>query len=245
MKTALEYFAMFCAGNTFSVFTNNEYRFNYTWLQPTGNHLMFNVRTCDNVHVLLSTALMNVSAEMSYEVVIGGYDNTISDIRKGAHGPIVVQVDTPNILKCDEFLPFWIKWENSAITVGHGDLGSNVFMQYSEANMASSFVATVSSWTTAPAEYHFLESQGKKLRHMLLDCFALFAFLGLYPKLNFIYNFEVSTYFLRKTFMIVHFNQQVLFCYFQFNRRGHTHRTISPIAHFTDRCWTQTALSSK
>lgn len=150
------------AGNTYSVFTNNDYRFNYTWLQPAANHLAFNVRTCDNVHLLLSTSLMNVSSEVSYEVVIGGYDNTISDIRRGAHGPILVQVDTPNIMKCDEFLPFWITWGNSAITVGRGALGSDVFMQFSESNMASNFVASVSSWTTAPAEYHFLESEGKK-----------------------------------------------------------------------------------
>lgn len=144
------------------MFTNNDYRFNYTWLQPSGNHLAFNVRTCDNVHVLLSTALMNISGDASYEVVIGGYDNTISDIRRGAHGPILVQVDTPNILKCDEFLPFWIKWESSVLTVGSGVLGSNLIMQYSESNMATSFVATVSSWTTAAAEYHFLESEGKR-----------------------------------------------------------------------------------
>jgi len=104
---------------------------------------------------------MNVSAEASYEIVIGGYDNTLSDIRKGAHGSILVQANTPNILRCDEFLPFWIKWENSELSVGSGSLGSNIFMHYSEANMPNNFVATVASWTTSSVEYHFLESQGE------------------------------------------------------------------------------------
>ena len=147
-------------GNTYSIFVNIEYRFNHTWLQPIGTHLTFSARACDNVHVLLSTALMNVSAEASYEIVIGGYDNTMSDIRKGAHGQVVTQASTPNILNCEEFLPFWVRWENSELTVGSGSLGSNVFMHYSEANMPSTFVAAVSSWTSSHAEYHFLESQG-------------------------------------------------------------------------------------
>jgi hypothetical protein len=103
---------------------------------------------------------MDVSESASYEIVLGAYDNTLSDIRRGSHGQILTQVETPNIMNCDEFLPFWIKWENKVLIVGSGPIDSHIIMQYNDPQMADSFVVTVTSWVTAPAEFHFLEVEG-------------------------------------------------------------------------------------
>ena len=155
------------------MFTDSEYRCNYTWLQPTQNYLSFKIRSCDNGHVLLSTSLMDVSETAAYEIVLGAYENTISDIRRGAHGEILVQANTPNILNCDEFLPFWLRWGNGMLIVGSGPLDSHVIMQYSDPMMAENFVATVSSWISVPAEFHFLEAEGMKFLRLFYKRFLL------------------------------------------------------------------------
>lgn len=141
----------------------NEYRYNYTWIQPRNRHLTFKIRSCDNGHILLSNSLLDVTENAAYEIVLGGYNNTFSDIRRGAHGPIVASANTPNIMNCDEFLPFWVKWENKVLIVGSGLLGSNVIMEYNDRAMSDDLLATVTSWESAPAEFHFLESEGKNI----------------------------------------------------------------------------------
>ena len=110
------------SGNTYSVFTELDYRYSYAWFQPIYSYFTFKVRTCDNAHILLSTAINDLSPASSYEIVIGAYQNTMSDIRRGPHGEILAQADTPNIVNCDELLPFWIRWGNTSLDVGSGPM---------------------------------------------------------------------------------------------------------------------------
>lgn len=104
---------------------------------------------------------MNEVVSNAYEVVLGGYTNTKSDIRRGAHGPILTQADTPNIMNCDEYLPFWAKWENKTLQIGSGDLDGHVIMRLDDPEMTTIGAVSVSSWTSASAEYQFPETQGR------------------------------------------------------------------------------------
>ena len=45
----------------------------------------------------------------SYEVIIGGWDNTESAIRDVIQGDDLVRVSTSNILNCNDERWFWVK----------------------------------------------------------------------------------------------------------------------------------------
>jgi hypothetical protein len=142
-----------CAGDIFVAFTMSDYRYDYSWFQPLNFYVEFEVRTCSDGHILLGTYLFDETN--GYEIVLGGYDNTKSDIRRGSHGPILLQVDTPDIMNCDEFLSFWVRWGNSSLEIGSGRLDEHVIMRLSDPQQPAIKSLSVSSWITAPAEYHF------------------------------------------------------------------------------------------
>lgn len=65
-----------------------------------------------------------------YEIIIGGWNNTKSAIRHIGKEPAeVVEIPTPNILKIDEMLGFWIRWYDNTISVGHAG-EDNSFMSH-------------------------------------------------------------------------------------------------------------------
>lgn len=156
-------------GNTYSIFTQSSFQYNYTWIQPYNNYLTFKVRTCNDAHILLSNTLLDTSETNSYEIVFGAFENTRTVIRQGSHGNELAAADTPDIMNCDAFLPLWVKWENSVITIGSGPLDSHVILQLNE-NKLGNIIATVTSWVTAPAEFQFLEAEG------MLPCRTFFGF---------------------------------------------------------------------
>ena len=49
-------------------------------------------------------------ARALYEIALGAYANTRSRVRT-AHGQDIADVSTPDILSCEDFRTFWIKWE--------------------------------------------------------------------------------------------------------------------------------------
>jgi Farnesoic acid 0-methyl transferase len=125
-------------------------------------YLAFKVRTCNDAHVLLSSSL-DMSGLTTYEVVLGGYDNMYSDVRRGSQGSIVGQAYTPNIMNCDELLPVWIRWEGQILEVGVGPLGAHAIIRVEEPAVSTIQSASVTSWYTASGEYQFPESQGNYL----------------------------------------------------------------------------------
>ena len=127
------------------------------------------MRTCDNAHLLLSSSLMDTSSLSSYEIVFGGYENTYTDIRRGAHGPAIAQSYTPNIMNCDEFLPFWARWGNNILEIGSGPLDSHVMLRMVDLGLPLIQYATVTSWVSAPGEYLFLDSDGKSSIYVLVS----------------------------------------------------------------------------
>ena len=66
--------------------------------------------------------------------MIGGWENTRSAIKSDtiAGSQKEIEVDTPGILACLQYRPFWISWEEGTIAFGEG-LGPGSY--------------TVASWT--------------------------------------------------------------------------------------------------
>ena len=118
------------AGRTYSVYTDYDYRYNYTWLRPTTSHVTFRAKACKDIHVLLASDLQETA--VAYEVVIGGYNNERVDIRRGAQGPVLAETWAIDICNCNEYLPFWISWENKTIEVGTGKLRQHILLSVSD-----------------------------------------------------------------------------------------------------------------
>jgi hypothetical protein len=157
----------------------NDYRYDYAWFQPTSSFAEFKVRTCNDGHILLATSLFDETK--GYEIVLGGYDNSRSDIRRGSHGQVLQQADTPDIMNCDEFLPFWIRWGNKSVIVGSGRLDDHIVMRFDDPEQPEIKALSVTSWVTASAEYHFPEIDGEFSQQFVSMAvrYLSFRFLGL------------------------------------------------------------------
>ena len=68
-----------------------------------------------------------------YEIVIGGWNNSQSVIRRGSQGLIKDLKDTQNILKSNEDRPFWADAKDGLVRLGHGKvIGSNIVMKWQD-----------------------------------------------------------------------------------------------------------------
>ncbi|XP_048247355.1 uncharacterized protein LOC124145114 [Haliotis rufescens] len=100
-------------------------------LAPGTTSFKFKVRASNDAHLVLLQA-DGVTDENAYEVVIGGWNNTQSVIRKGmAQANRVTTRHTP--LFAFHSHDFWISWENGVIAVGTGmEVGVGTFMSWTD-----------------------------------------------------------------------------------------------------------------
>ena len=80
----------------------NSYSYKQAWFTTaTTDHVVLNIQSCHDPHILLSEHLEHVNN--SYEVALGINQNTQSVVREDIYGPNVVWIDTPDIMSCNEF----------------------------------------------------------------------------------------------------------------------------------------------
>ncbi len=92
------------------------------------NHVLhFRVRACRDASIRLVTTDFSDFGRNTYTVVLGGFENARSTIKRDGFTSALVDVETPNILDCAAFRSFWISWINGLLEVGAGP-------QYSEYN---------------------------------------------------------------------------------------------------------------
>ncbi|KAK3083638.1 hypothetical protein FSP39_000621 [Pinctada imbricata] len=72
----------------------------------------FKVKTCADAQILLAK-----DEHVIYRVLLGRGGNSWSSIQKDKTNRVQ---KTGNVLDCDEFLPFWVSWQNGDIEVGKG-----------------------------------------------------------------------------------------------------------------------------
>ncbi|XP_071950454.1 uncharacterized protein [Antedon mediterranea] len=108
---------------------NYEYRFDNPILQvETTTRIEFSVVAKNDVHIALSSS-PEVMIPM-YEIVIGGWENTQSVIRRCAQCPDKKIYFEAGIISVDEFTKFWISFVNGSIRVGLE--GSDHFMEWDD-----------------------------------------------------------------------------------------------------------------
>ncbi|CAH0395524.1 unnamed protein product [Bemisia tabaci] len=88
----------------------------YQFHPISSGSLHFKVKTTNDAQVCLTTVPRE--GNPMYEVVIGGWANTKSCIRKNSSKVEQALVDTMDILTSDEYKGFWIRWAGGSIAVG-------------------------------------------------------------------------------------------------------------------------------
>ncbi|XP_041975354.1 uncharacterized protein LOC121730395 isoform X2 [Aricia agestis] len=82
---------------------------------PSGS-VQFKVRAANDAHIALTMG-PQASVPM-YEIMIGGWGNTKSVIRKNRTKPDKVEIETPGILNAGEFRGFWVRWDGGIVSAG-------------------------------------------------------------------------------------------------------------------------------
>ncbi|KAI8493475.1 hypothetical protein Bbelb_288720 [Branchiostoma belcheri] len=112
--------------------TDTTYRYRWDVPQLTGTRFTFQASARNDVHVGLSSVHHDVSD--MYEIVIGGWRNTRSAIRRRKQGPNLAFVSTPGINSPTELRTFWINCApDGTISVGKGD-DAQPFMSWRDPN---------------------------------------------------------------------------------------------------------------
>ena len=130
--------------------------------------LAFSVMICTDAHVLLSTDASSWrSGTNMYEIVIAGWSNTRSVIRKAKQGAEFAKI-THSPLSCGDFRNFYVSWKNGIIEVGAlvgnprqpGTTMDEPFMTYTDPSAFHVNHAWVAGWSQRGSwrigEYVFL-----------------------------------------------------------------------------------------
>lgn len=109
---------MLFAENFITVITPSVYDYQYLPEVAVSkkSHVTFRVRAGADAHVALSRVYGDTD-RTTYELVLGGWNNSRTAVRYGGRGPVVAQVDTPALLDRHDFRSFWISWDSDVIQV--------------------------------------------------------------------------------------------------------------------------------
>jgi len=135
------------------------FSYNTLWLlQSQKTYVKFGVKACNDALLALSAQMD--SSTFTYEVVIGGYNNTQSDIRPGFSQTPSISASTPGILSCTETRYFWVSYEGGFIEVGQGlDLGQRRILDWKYENPHTVTAIGFSGWD-AEDEWEFSHTEG-------------------------------------------------------------------------------------
>ena len=111
-------------------YTHDQYDYDQVWLSVLDQEsIVFRVRACGEAHIGLARYPGISNVEM-YEVVIGGWTNTKSAIRRMLQGALEAELDETGILHCNQSRTFWINWPGGRIAFGRGSIVGQREMLY-------------------------------------------------------------------------------------------------------------------
>ncbi|XP_035689585.1 uncharacterized protein LOC118424886 [Branchiostoma floridae] len=151
-----------CAAcDTFS--TDTQYRYRWNLPRLTGDRFEFEVKATNDVHVALSSQRHDL-ANM-YEIVIGGWGNTHSVIRRSKQGTHHATASTPDINSPTEYRKFWITWSSDGtIAVGRGG-ETEPFMQWKDPDPLPIIYAGYSTGWWSTGLWRFCHNTDKPQRN--------------------------------------------------------------------------------
>ncbi|XP_072020213.1 macrophage mannose receptor 1-like [Amphiura filiformis] len=110
--------------------TDEDYYYRYHPAQKSVEYIYFEVQADNDVHIGLSP--IEGDADPMYEIVIGGYGNTLSAVRRCKQCANEIDAPTPSILNINEWRGFWITFN---INTGKMEIGKEAhaaFLTYTD-----------------------------------------------------------------------------------------------------------------
>ena len=81
--------------------------------------------------------------------------------RSGKSSNTEEDIDTPEILSCDEFRTFWISWDNGLIAIGTGAwVGYTEFISWQDPEPDGVGYLSISGWSQV-VEWEMIQFSGK------------------------------------------------------------------------------------
>lgn len=97
---------------------------------PDRTDLVFGLAAGSDGHIGLSEH-PGISTRNMYEIVLGGWDNQRSAIRRSIQGDILAEASTVGILDRNNINIFWISWLDGIIKLGSGSVvGNGLIVEY-------------------------------------------------------------------------------------------------------------------
>ena len=165
----------FNSGDTVEIDTHSRYSYNTSWLDVVGKaSFEFQIQACSDVHLALAR-IPGEAAVQSYEVVIGGWQNSKSAIRKfPLESPPSFQMDTPDILDCGEFRQFWVSWLDGDVRVGRGAVvGEDELMAWKDTSQPHSVNSVGLSTATGSAGTYKIQYFEGVYRNLVLHTYLI------------------------------------------------------------------------
>ncbi|XP_035694593.1 uncharacterized protein LOC118428599 [Branchiostoma floridae] len=132
--------------------TDAEYRYRWDLPPVTGSRFEFEVQASGDVNVALSAQNQDLSD--MYEVVIGGWSNRKSVIRRSKLGAVQAEAQTPGINSPNQYRRFWITWADGTIAVGRGN-EIDPFIQWVDPDPLNISYAGYSTYMSSSGQWRF------------------------------------------------------------------------------------------
>ena len=116
----------------FQVATGNSGRYDQMGIQVGyGKTVIFELDASNDGHVGFFTAAR--SYEAMYEIVISGWGNTKSVIRRRNQGPAMVEANTQGLLRAGSYTQLWADAKDGLVRLGRGNVvGKDVILEWQD-----------------------------------------------------------------------------------------------------------------
>ena len=162
----LLYFGVFIAVQASVLNTTTSYNYDQVWLSVLDTQsIIFKVRACSDVHIGLAKYSGIANVDM-YEIVLGGWENTQSVIRKGIQGGHEAELQQEGIVSCDESRYFWASWSGGLIAVGKGsspNVKSTELMQWRDPQPHEVNAVGVTTASGYTGTWEFTQIEGRMI----------------------------------------------------------------------------------
>ncbi|XP_076644265.1 uncharacterized protein LOC143354236 [Halictus rubicundus] len=144
----------------------------YRYFPITKSRINLRIKADHDARICLRTHLGSDSN--MYEIVIGGWENTMSAIKKNSEEPALAEVESKNILNNEQICNLWIQWLcDGLLNVGHQN--GEILMSYKDPNpFVINYIGVGTAWG-ATGEFFIEESQctSTVVRQQLVDTASL------------------------------------------------------------------------
>mmetsp|Transcript_20169 Transcript_20169/g.26169 ORF Transcript_20169/g.26169 Transcript_20169/m.26169 type:complete len:581 (-) Transcript_20169:804-2546(-) len=116
-------------------------------VEEPGIVVKFKAKGEDNIVVALSPMLGHCDSPGMYEIVIGGWKNTKSIIRRKAQGDECAVSMEPRLCSPNHFTPFWAMQLNGVVSIGIGEnVGENIVVAWKDPHSIPCSYVSFTGW---------------------------------------------------------------------------------------------------